>query len=145
MFLVAVLFALVTPTSAGSVQMLEGIGFIVSNPDIMRKILAVAACSALGQCFIFFVVANFGSLQCSTVTTMRKIFSVLLSIFTKGYMLAPLGWFGFFMAGLGIIPELIPEHHATDLSFLWSIFAKGLQTPLRRFVVFVGSLGVNHS
>jgi UDP-galactose transporter B1 len=109
MLLVAIVFAFVTPTAAGSVQMLEGIGFIMSNPAIMSKILAFAACSALGQCFIFFVVANFGALKCSTVTTTRKIFSVLWSIFTKGYVLAPLGYFGILVGSLGIIGELIPE------------------------------------
>lgn len=109
MLLVAIVFAFVTPTAAGSVQMLEGIGFIVANPAILTKILVFAACSALGQCFIFFVVANFGALKCSTVTTTRKIFSVLFSIFTKGYVLAPLGWFGIALGSLGIIGELIPE------------------------------------
>jgi UDP-galactose transporter B1 len=109
MLLVAVVFAFAWPTQAGSVQMLEGIVFIAANPDIMSKILAFAACSAFGQCFIFFVVANFGALKCSTVTTTRKIFSVLISIFTKGYLLSPLGWFGIVLGSLGIIGELVPE------------------------------------
>jgi len=110
MLLVAMVFAVVTPTQAGSVQMLEGISFIAANIQIMWKILAFAACSAFGQCFIFYVVANFGALKCSTVTTTRKIFSVLFSIFTKGYVLAPLGWFGILLGTLGIIGELIPEN-----------------------------------
>eukprot|EP00968_Pinguiococcus_pyrenoidosus_P029219 scaffold8416_cov267-Pinguiococcus_pyrenoidosus.AAC.3 len=42
-----------------------------------------AACSAFGQSFIFYTIANFDPLVCTTVTTTRKIFSVLLSIVLK--------------------------------------------------------------
>jgi len=43
------------------------------------------------------------------VTTTRKIFSVLLSIFLKGHALAPMGWAGIALGSLAIIGELIPE------------------------------------
>merc|ERR1711971_531765 len=103
MFLVglAVAFAL------GEVE--SGCAYISANPTILTKVLLFAACSAVGQSFIFFVVAEYGPLKNATVTTTRKIFSVLLSIFTKGHSLAPIGWAGIVLGSIGIIGELIPD------------------------------------
>ena len=64
------------------------------------------ACSALGQSFIFFTLANFDPLVVTTVTTTRKIFSVLLDIFVSGHILAPLQWGGVALASLGVLGEL---------------------------------------
>lgn len=91
-----------------------GIKYILENPAIMSKIAAFGACSAIGQSFIFFLVSEYGPLKNSTVTTTRKIFSVLLSIFLKGHALAPLGWAGIALGSLGIIGELIPEKEPED-------------------------------
>jgi UDP-galactose transporter B1 len=103
MFLVALVVAIVLG------EIVPGLKFIIANPDIMTKVLLFAACSAMGQSFIFFVIANFGPLKCATVTTTRKIFSVLLSIFTKGHALSPLGWLGIALGSAGIAGELLPE------------------------------------
>mmetsp|Transcript_21520 Transcript_21520/g.44877 ORF Transcript_21520/g.44877 Transcript_21520/m.44877 type:complete len:80 (+) Transcript_21520:2021-2260(+) len=64
-------------------------------------------CSAVGQSFIFFTIANFEPLFCcTTVTTTRKIFSVMLSIFIKGYSLNYHGWVGIALATGGILAEM---------------------------------------
>lgn len=82
------------------------IDFLLANPAISPKIMWLAACSAVGQAFIFFVISEFDPLVCSTVTTTRKIFSVLLSVFTKGHSMNAQGWTGISMACLGILSEL---------------------------------------
>ena len=43
---------------------------------------------------IFYTIANFDPLVCTTVTATRKIFTVLLSIFTKGHAMNQQGWAG---------------------------------------------------
>merc|ERR1712187_809939 len=86
-----------------------GIAFILANPAILPKVPAFGVCSAIGQSFIFFVVSEYGPLKNATVTTTRKIFSVLLSIFLKGHALAPMGWAGIALGSIAIIGELIPE------------------------------------
>mmetsp|Transcript_123058 Transcript_123058/g.223768 ORF Transcript_123058/g.223768 Transcript_123058/m.223768 type:complete len:154 (-) Transcript_123058:67-528(-) len=108
MFLVALVVAVVLG------QVFTGIAFIVANPEILSKVLVFAACSAIGQSFIFFVVAEFGALKCATVTTTRKIFSVLLSIFLKGHPLSPVGWAGIALGSAGIVGELIPEKKGAE-------------------------------
>jgi UDP-galactose transporter B1 len=72
-----------------------------------------SACSAIGQSFIFYTVATFDPLVCSTVTTTRKIFSVLLSIFTKGHNLSSSGWAGISLAIGGILSEMQAKYSAS--------------------------------
>jgi len=88
----------------GEIQ--TGTAFLVANPDILSKIIKFAICSAVGQSFIFYTIANFDPLVLSTVTTTRKIFSVLLSIFLKGHSLSLMGWSGISLACGGILSEL---------------------------------------
>jgi len=83
----------------------SGIEFCSSNPEVFSKIMKFSLCSAIGQSFIFYTLANFNPLVLSTVTTTRKIFTVLLSIFLKGHSLSMLGWSGIALACVGIISE----------------------------------------
>merc|ERR1712226_1533627 len=98
------LTAIVIATPLGEMQ--SGMKFCLDNPEILSKILKFALCSAVGQSFIFYTIANFDPLVLSTVTTTRKIFSVLLSIFLKGHSLSVTGWSGIALACGGILSEL---------------------------------------
>lgn len=84
----------------------SGLAFCTANPEILSNIVKFALCSAIGQSFIFYTIANFDPLVLSTVTTTRKIFSVLLSIFLKGHSLSATGWSGIALACGGIVSEL---------------------------------------
>lgn len=88
-------------------EVLPGIQFCVENPVIFNKILKFAVCSAIGQSFIFYTIANFDPLVCTTVTTTRKVFSVLLSIFINGHAMSHQGWAGIGLASAGIFSELM--------------------------------------
>lgn len=98
------LTAVVIATVLGEVS--TGFGFCADNPEIFSKIIKFAVCSAVGQSFIFYTIANFDPLILSTVTTTRKIFSVLLSIFLKGHSLSATGWSGILLACGGILSEM---------------------------------------
>lgn len=84
----------------------SGLAFCTANPEVLAKVVKFALCSAVGQSFIFYTIANFDPLVLSTVTTTRKIFSVLLSIFLKGHSLSLTGWSGIALACGGIFSEL---------------------------------------
>lgn len=84
----------------------SGLNFCLANPVILEKIVKFAVCSAVGQSFIFYTISNFDPLVCTTVTTTRKVFSVLLSIFLNGHSVSPQGWAGISLASLGILSEL---------------------------------------
>jgi len=87
-------------------EIASGGAFLLANPEIMSKIAKFSVCSAVGQSFIFYTIANFDPLVLSTVTTTRKIFSVLLSIFLKGHALSLTGWGGIGLSVSGILSEL---------------------------------------
>lgn len=84
----------------------SGLAYCTNNPDILSKIVKFSLCSAVGQSFIFYTIANFDPLILSTVTTTRKIFSVLLSILLKGHSLSFTGWSGIALSCAGILSEM---------------------------------------
>lgn len=92
--------------AAGIGEFTTGMAYVTANPDILPMIIKFAICSAVGQSFIFYTIANFDPLVLSTVTTTRKIFSVLLSIFLKGHSLSAMGWSGIALACSGILSEM---------------------------------------
>ncbi|KAJ1419191.1 UAA transporter [Ochromonadaceae sp. CCMP2298] len=87
-------------------EITTGFSYCLANPVIMNKIVKFAVCSAVGQSFIFYTIANFDPLVCTTVTTTRKVFSVLLSIFLNGHAMSAQGWGGIALASGGILAEL---------------------------------------
>ena len=87
-------------------QLFSGLSYMNENPSIALAIMKFAACSAIGQSFVFYTISNFDSLVCTTVTTTRKIFSVLLSIFLNGHPMSAQGWTGIGVASLGILAEI---------------------------------------
>lgn len=84
----------------------HGWEFVSQNPEILRMIMLCCGCSAVGQSFIFYVVANFDPLVCSTVTTTRKIMSVVWSITTKGHVLSEQGSLGLLVAVSALLLEV---------------------------------------
>jgi len=47
--------------------------FLQANPAVWWLVAASCVCSAVGQCFIFYVIACFDPLVCTTITTTRKV------------------------------------------------------------------------
>ena len=84
----------------------SGMNYCSENPEVFSLIWRFSLCSAIGQSFIFYTVARFDPLVCGTVTTTRKIFSVLLSIFFKGHVVTFQGWCGLGLACAGILSEI---------------------------------------
>lgn len=94
-------------------ELSSGFAYCSANPHIFSLIVKFSICSAVGQSFIFYTVAVFDPLVCSTVTTTRKIFSVLLSIFTKGHQISGQGWAGILLAFSGILSEIQSKYAAS--------------------------------
>ncbi|XP_016936020.3 solute carrier family 35 member B1 homolog [Drosophila suzukii] len=72
----------------------EFLYFTIRHPESWTHLSLIAVCGVLGQFFIFLMVANFGPLACSVVTTTRKFFTVLCSVLLFGNVLIARQWLG---------------------------------------------------
>jgi solute carrier family 35 (UDP-galactose transporter), member B1 len=91
----------------------EGPQFLNANPEAGILVLQCCLCSAVGQSFIYYIIACFDPLTCSTITTTRKLLSVMLSICFKGHNLNAKGMAGLGLALAGLVVEIDSKvsHH----------------------------------
>lgn len=80
--------------------------YLAANPEIWWFVLASCICSAIGQCFIFYVISCFDPLVCTTITTTRKMLTVVLSISFKGHDLTGAGCLGLGLACTALLVEV---------------------------------------
>ena len=79
------------------------------HSTLARPLTPFAACSAMGQAFIFYTISNFDPLTTTTITTTRKVSSTVLSILTEGHSLSGFGWCGLSVASAGISMEIVEK------------------------------------
>jgi UDP-galactose transporter B1 len=96
--------ALVASLFTGEIR--SGPTYLMNNPDIAWNVIMSCICSAAGQCFIFYVIACFDPLVCTTITTTRKMFTVLFSISFKGHVLSHIGCLGLVLAVSALVLEV---------------------------------------
>ena len=84
----------------------EFLTFASQYPLVISQIGLYGACSAIGQHYIFVTVVTFGPLMCSIITTTRKFFTVLCSVFLFSNPMTPQKWMAtalvFFGLGLDV-------------------------------------------
>ncbi|XP_013136527.1 PREDICTED: solute carrier family 35 member B1 homolog [Papilio polytes] len=99
-------------------EIFKFVAFVTQYPEILVYLISFALMGALGQLFIFFMVAEFGPLPCSVVTTTRKFFTVLASVVIFGNVLLGRQWIGAVLVFTGL--------------FLDIIYSKGKSQPSKR-------------
>lgn len=80
----------------------EFYSFIQRHPAIIDDLILFSCLSAIGQLFIFLTVTEFGPLPCSILTTTRKFFTVLISVFLFGNAMTKTQWIGTSLVFLGL-------------------------------------------
>ncbi|KAF9913658.1 UDP-galactose transporter, partial [Lobosporangium transversale] len=85
-------------------ELSNALAFCHSHPAITKDITLFCICGALGQCFIFYTLEQFGSLSLVTVTVTRKLFTILLSVVAYGHVLNFSQWLmvGVVFSGIGL-------------------------------------------
>lgn len=91
-------------------QFVDGFTFCMKNTEILYRIAYFALMSAIGQHFIFLTVANFNSLILTTITTTRKFFTILLSVFINRNPLAIEQWGSVFLVLAGLVGEIFDKY-----------------------------------
>lgn len=85
----------------------EFIAFSTRYPHMLLHLALLAITGALGQLFIFLMVANYGPLACSVVTTTRKFFTVFFSVFFFGNTLIGRQWVGAVLVFAGLFADML--------------------------------------
>jgi len=100
-FLVAAVLALLTG------HLTSGLAFCGRFPEVFKAILVYLLASAVGQNFIYYTITQFDPLLLTTVTTTRKIFSTLYSVFRNpSNSLNGMQWSGCGLVFLGLFVEV---------------------------------------
>jgi UDP-galactose transporter B1 len=99
-------------------QLVGGAKFCMKNPQVLNAILIYSFSSAVGQNFVYYTLTQFDPLVLTTVTTTRKIFSTLLSVFRNPQnSLNGMQWGGctlVFAGLLGDIARKLSSHPKKD-------------------------------
>mmetsp|Transcript_8575 Transcript_8575/g.13060 ORF Transcript_8575/g.13060 Transcript_8575/m.13060 type:complete len:329 (+) Transcript_8575:1-987(+) len=87
-------------------ELFQSVHFVISHPSVLTDLAGFTLTSALGQVFIHRMVHGFGSLIVSTVTTVRKFFTIVVSALMFGHQIVTRQWIGvaivFFGLGLDV-------------------------------------------
>ena len=73
-------------------ELAPALSFIRAHPAILRELTAFVLSKALGTICVYRLLRDSGTLVVATVTTLRKVLSVLLSVVAFGHTLNPLQW-----------------------------------------------------
>lgn len=76
--------------------------FVHRHPDIIWQLLLLSLIGAVGQFFVYICLSDVGPLQCSLITTTRKLVTILASVILFGNPVTDLQWIGagFVFSGL---------------------------------------------
>ena len=98
--------------------------YLINNPTIWWWIGASCVCSAVGQCFIFYVISCFDPVVCTTITTTRKMLTVMFSIGFKGHHLSSWGYAGLGLAVSALLIEVETKYAQYQLRQTGTVEAK---------------------
>jgi len=88
-------------------QLTEGVAFCLKYPEVMQALAIYSLASAVGQNFIYYTITQFSPLLLTTVTTTRKIFSTLYSVFRDpSNSLSTMQWSGCGLVFVGLFIEV---------------------------------------
>lgn len=88
-------------------QLMNAKRIMTLDPEIFYYLITYAVCGALGQCFIFYTLEQYGSLILVMITVTRKMTSMMLSILVYGKEVNPVQWLGIFVVFGGITWEAV--------------------------------------
>mmetsp|Transcript_19172 Transcript_19172/g.43654 ORF Transcript_19172/g.43654 Transcript_19172/m.43654 type:complete len:330 (+) Transcript_19172:525-1514(+) len=93
------------PVAVISGQFFTAIKFFSRNSEALTAILYLNLMAAIGQHFIFLTIVSFSSLVCTTITTVRKFMTIILSVAVFGHSFSWSQWCSVASVFFGIFLE----------------------------------------
>jgi solute carrier family 35 (UDP-galactose transporter), member B1 len=87
-------------------QLFPAVQFVMTYPAVLVEMVLFSVASALGQNVIMFTLYRFNSLVLTTITTTRKFFTILASVFYFGHQLNMHQWCGVATVFGGLLLEI---------------------------------------
>ena len=84
---------------------------IQALPDYWKPILLINIMAALGQIFIHYTIYWFSPLMCNTITTTRKFFTILFSVYKFGHVITYTQWFCIAFVFSGIYAQIGSKYY----------------------------------
>eukprot|EP00331_Platyophrya_macrostoma_P029738 CAMPEP_0176456604 /NCGR_PEP_ID=MMETSP0127-20121128/31390_1 /TAXON_ID=938130 /ORGANISM="Platyophrya macrostoma, Strain WH" /LENGTH=347 /DNA_ID=CAMNT_0017846601 /DNA_START=31 /DNA_END=1074 /DNA_ORIENTATION=+ len=87
-----------------SAELFPALYYLGKYPSCIADLLMLGFMGTIGQCFVYYTVTNFGPFYLSVITTTRKFFTVIFSIFLFGHAISIYQWLsiGFVFFGVGM-------------------------------------------
>lgn len=104
------------PLSIVTNEWSQGWQLLVNSDEstIPQSILWLNAAAACGQIFIFLTITWYSSLVCTTITTTRKFFTILLSVLHFGHVFTNKQWMGVALVFCGLYLGVISKARITS-------------------------------
>lgn len=90
-------------------DLVSSLMFCKSHPFVVVDIVLIGSLQVLGQVSIYFIVLNFKQHMFPLVSTTRKVFTVLLSIFIFNHKMNMYQWLALILVFGGMGYELVDE------------------------------------
>lgn len=100
---------LLVPMAIADDQMNEGVQLLYNDRILLRSIILLNSVVGVGQIFIFLTITWYSSLICTTITTTRKFFTILFSVFHFGHHFSSWQWVSTCMVFCGIYLSIFPK------------------------------------
>jgi len=94
------------PTSLFSGHWSNGINAIHQVEDAAAMMMQLNALAMAGQICIFFTITFYSPLMCTTITTTRKFFTIILSVLRFGHVFSAVQWSAVVMVFGGLFMEI---------------------------------------
>mmetsp|Transcript_3852 Transcript_3852/g.6065 ORF Transcript_3852/g.6065 Transcript_3852/m.6065 type:complete len:366 (-) Transcript_3852:229-1326(-) len=85
-------FSFIWATADG--ELMDTVRFVQKHPTVMPYLINFCASMALGSSFIYLLQRRCGALTVTKTTTVRKLFSVLVSAYYFGHTISSVQWMG---------------------------------------------------
>eukprot|EP00465_Bigelowiella_longifila_P007274 CAMPEP_0185253282 /NCGR_PEP_ID=MMETSP1359-20130426/2104_1 /TAXON_ID=552665 /ORGANISM="Bigelowiella longifila, Strain CCMP242" /LENGTH=367 /DNA_ID=CAMNT_0027835643 /DNA_START=27 /DNA_END=1130 /DNA_ORIENTATION=- len=80
--------------AAADGELMETVHFVQKHPSVVPYLIHFCASMAIGSSFIYLLQRRCGALTVTKTTTVRKLFSVLVSAYYFGHTISPVQWMG---------------------------------------------------